>query len=93
MQDTKVTAEYHLSIAPNPFHGATHISYSLPRAGNVSVKLCDVTGTLVTVLANGYSEAGVNHTIAVDASKLARGIYILKLASDSYNTTAKLILQ
>jgi hypothetical protein len=94
VQDSKVTAEsYHLSIAPNPFNGTTHVSYSLPRAGNVSVKLYDVTGTLVTVVAAGYSEAGVNHTVVVDASKLARGIYVLKLASDSYNTTAKLILQ
>ena len=32
------------SALPNPFRGNTVISYSLPRAGNVSVTVYDVTG-------------------------------------------------
>ena len=42
---------YHLSAEPNPFAGMTRISYALPKAGNVSLKLYDVTGKLVTTLA------------------------------------------
>jgi hypothetical protein len=82
---------FHLSIAPNPFHGTTHINYSLPQAANVSMKLYDVAGALVRTLVEGRCAAGA-YTTSVDARLLARGVYILKFASGSYRKTAKLIL-
>jgi hypothetical protein len=92
--DSKNTpaAAYHLSVVPNPFHGSLRISYSLPRAGNVSIRLYSVTGALVKTLAEGYCAAGV-HTYQVDGARLARGVYMLKFASGNYRTTSKLILE
>jgi hypothetical protein len=84
--------EFGLFIAPNPFTAATAVSYSLPRAGDVSLRLYDVTGTLVSVLARGQTAAGT-HGVDLDASHLAKGIYVLKYEANGYSTTEKLIIE
>ncbi len=89
---TTPLAEFGLQIAPNPFAGAAHISYSVPKAGNVSLRLYDVTGKLVTTLVQGYSTAG-SHSASISSEKLANGIYLLKYESAGENTTQKLIVQ
>ena len=52
------SSQFALRIAPNPFTSRTSISYSLPRAGYVSLKLYDVTGKLVNTLVSGYHPVG-----------------------------------
>jgi hypothetical protein len=47
-----------LSVFPNPCPGKARITYSLPRSGNVSLKLYDVTGKLAATLRHGYANAG-----------------------------------
>jgi hypothetical protein len=81
-----------LHVSPNPFTNATTISYSLPRAGNVNLKLYDVTGKLVTILASGHHNAGTSSFI-VHRPSFAGGIYILKLETDNTTTTSKLIIE
>jgi outer membrane protein assembly factor BamB len=75
---------------PNPFRDRTLVNYSLAKAGNVSLKLYDVTGKLVFTVTNGFVTAG-SHTEAIDVSKLAHGMYLLKLNTESTTSTAKLI--
>ncbi len=81
-----------LRIAPNPFTSSTTISYSLPNATSLSIKLYDISGKVVTTLANGRYQAGAS-SVTLQASGLARGIYILKFESGSYNTTRKLVIE
>jgi hypothetical protein len=81
-----------LAVAPNPFTSAATITYSLPQAGNVSLKLYDVTGTLVTTLASGYHTAG-SSSFVVHRSSFACGIYLLKLETGTTTTTSKLIIE
>jgi hypothetical protein len=81
-----------LMIAPNPFTQTTQINYSLPKAGNVSLKLYDVTGSVVTILTKGALEAG-NYTKQLDAAHLARGIYVLRLETEATTLTRKLIVE
>jgi N-acetylneuraminic acid mutarotase len=85
-----VTRHLTLAISPNPFTSATSIRYTLPRAGNASLKLYDVTGQLVTTFASGYHSAG-NYSCSVP--NLARGIYVLKLATGGTTATCKLIVE
>jgi hypothetical protein len=89
---TGVVVSGKLAVAPNPFSGGTTVNYALPKAGNVSIKLFDATGSLVSTVTETYANAGT-YTARIDASKLARGIYLLKLNSESYNSTQKLILE
>ena len=86
------SSQFALNIAPNPFTSRTSISYSLPRAGNVSLKLYDVTGALRSVLVQGYHRAGVSD-FELRVSDLPRGVYLLKYANEGSTTTSKLIIE
>lgn len=91
-----------IRTAPNPFSELTRISYSLPRAGNVSLRLYDVTGALASTLVSGYQLAGA-HVVSLRADRargrkttegnLAAGIYLLQLEAKDYSTTQKLMLE
>ena len=59
---------------PNPAQGQATIAFELPRAGEVSLRLYDVAGREVAVLANGPRGPG-RHTVPVAAQRLAPGTY------------------
>jgi hypothetical protein len=85
-----------LAVTPNPFSGAATISYSLARAGNVSLKLYDITGKLLRTLAGGYHPAGEYSsrlTAYGSRQELAAGVYLLKFETEGYRTTQKLIIE
>ena len=68
---------------PNPFNPATTISYEIPAAGHVTIKIYDLTGRLVKVLVNQNLQPGA-HSITWDGTdmrgaKVAAGIYIYQI--------------
>jgi len=81
-----------LNVAPNPFREQTVVRYNLPVSGNASLKLYDISGKLVRVLNQGYSQAGT-YAAHLDATGLTRGVYLLKLDTRGSITTRKLILR
>ena len=76
---------------PNPFNAETNISYNLAEAGNVSVKVYDISGRLVATLADGYQESG-EHVANWDASQVSSGVYFYKLTTADYTATKKMHL-
>jgi serine protease AprX len=86
------TGVLRLAARPNPFTGTTTLSYSLPLSGKVSLRLYNVTGSLVTTVSQGSAGAG-NYTTTLDATKLAKGIYVLKLVTENSSTTEKLVIE
>ncbi len=88
--------QFALSIIPNPFTSSLNpsISYSLPVAGKVSLKLYDVTGKLVSTLASGYHPAGSYRTgLSAVNGRLSAGVYLLKFETADYRTTDKLVIE
>ncbi|MCX6843131.1 MAG: T9SS type A sorting domain-containing protein [candidate division WOR-3 bacterium] len=81
-----------LTVTPNPSLGAPVITYSLPEAGDVSLKLYDVTGSCISVLRAGRVPAG-EYSTRLDASKLSRGVYVLRLDADGFSRTRKLVIE
>ena len=77
--------------APNPFNPATEISFSLPRAVPVSLRVYDVRGQLVATLASGVKEAG-RHTVRWDAREHPSGIYFYRLETPDFAETRKMIM-
>jgi hypothetical protein len=81
---------------PNPFNATTQISFALPQAGNVALKIYNVAGQLVKSF-NQEMQAG-NHTITWDGinSKgdvVASGVYFYKLDVDKqFSKTLKMTL-
>jgi len=59
---------------PNPFNPATSISFDLPTAGHVSLKVYDVRGRLARTLVDGPMPAGPN-VVSFDGTGLASGTY------------------
>ena len=76
---------------PNPFNPATVISYQLPTASRVTLKVFDMLGRQIATLVNGQMEAGM-HQVSFDASRLASGVYIYQLQAGSFVASKKLVL-
>jgi hypothetical protein len=76
---------------PNPFNPSTVISYSLPVNGFIELKIFDILGNEITVLENGFKQAG-NHSVNFNASGLSSGIYFYTLKSGEFTLTKKMML-
>lgn len=88
----EISHSFALSEAyPNPFNPATHLQFSVPVAGQVSLDVFDTAGRRVATLVNGYRAAGV-HRAEFDASGLASGLYFARLTQGGYHAARKLVL-
>lgn len=76
---------------PNPFNPTTKISYSLPEANFVTLKVYDMLGREVSTLVNEMKPAGTFEA-EFDASRLSSGTYVYKLTAGSHQTVKKMIL-
>ena len=65
---------------PNPFNSETVLSYTLPTAADIRLEVFTLSGQRVAVLHEGFQAAGY-HTIAMDASDLASGVYLYRLTT------------
>ncbi|MBK7865773.1 MAG: T9SS type A sorting domain-containing protein [Ignavibacteriales bacterium] len=76
---------------PNPFNPSTLINYSIPEAGQVSLRVYDITGMEVATLVNEIQSPGA-YSINFDASTLTTGVYFYKLETGRYSMVKKLSL-
>ncbi|MCA1801485.1 MAG: T9SS type A sorting domain-containing protein [Rhodothermaceae bacterium] len=84
---------------PNPFNPSTVISYQLPAAGQVTIRVYDFLGREVALLVNEFKAAG-RYEVTFDGSNLASGVYLYSIeavnASGSrggiFNQTRKMLL-
>jgi hypothetical protein len=77
--------------SPNPFNPTTVISFELPAASLVSMKVYDSAGRVVATLTDGWQEAG-SHQITFDGSTLASGLYFVRLQAGDYTAVQKMML-
>ncbi|MCB1060092.1 MAG: T9SS type A sorting domain-containing protein [Calditrichaeota bacterium] len=76
---------------PNPFNPTTEISFELPRATNVSLRVFDLLGREVAVLVNGDMSAGA-HRVEFNGKELASGVYFYRLDAGEFSRTRKMVL-
>ncbi len=76
---------------PNPFNPTTTISYQLPVASTVTLKVYDVLGREVMTLVNGKQEAGV-YNLSLNGATLSSGVYFYRLQSGNFVQTKKMML-
>ncbi len=74
---------------PNPFNPSTTIRYGLPREAYVTVRVYNLLGQEVAAPFAGRQHAGT-HTVVVDASKLASGVYFYRVQAGSSALTRKM---
>jgi len=80
-----------LSIYPNPIANSATISFSNSQSQKVSLKIFDVSGRLVSTLADRIFEAGENEVVW-NADLLNAGIYFLQFQSAENLKTEKLMV-
>jgi choice-of-anchor A domain-containing protein/uncharacterized repeat protein (TIGR01451 family) len=90
--DTRIPSSYSLEQNyPNPFNPSTVISYTIPKAGHVTLKVYDMLGKEVATLVNGTKQAGI-HQAVFNASGFSSGTYMYRIVSGSFSLTKKMLL-
>lgn len=90
-ETTESTSEEILSNYPNPFNPTTKISYHLPEASFVTLKVYDILGREIVTLVNEVKPSG-KYEVEFNASELPSGTYVYKLTAGNYQTMRKMLL-
>jgi hypothetical protein len=91
-RNSGVPAAYRLEQNyPNPFNPGTTIAFHVARAGQVRLRVYDITGREVATLANDVMQPG-SYEARFDGSRLASGIYFYQLSAGSFVETRKMML-
>ncbi|MBM3314397.1 T9SS type A sorting domain-containing protein, partial [candidate division WOR-3 bacterium] len=86
-----VQASRLVRITPNPLNGRqATLSYALPQAGPLSVRVYDVSGRAVLAATLTAGRAG---SAALDLRALSAGVYLVKLQAQGFSAAQKLIVQ
>ncbi len=97
---TEIPTEFRLEQNyPNPFNPSTMISFQLPEAVHVNLKIYDVLGREVATLVNEFKNAG-SYSVSWNATGLPSGVYFYRMQAHplnngqagNYTETKKLLL-
>lgn len=80
-----------LIIAPNPYRGATTLSFTLKTQEKVLLKICDLKGKTVAIVVNSMLEPS-NYSMPWNADNLPTGIYLIDFQTQNFKSTKKMIL-
>ncbi|MDD3536623.1 MAG: T9SS type A sorting domain-containing protein, partial [Candidatus Cloacimonetes bacterium] len=80
-----------LKSYPNPFNPSTNITFDLPSAGKASLKVYNIKGQMVKLLADESFAKG-SHTLSLELPAKPSGIYILALESNGKRITKRISL-
>jgi hypothetical protein len=70
---------------PNPFNPSTVISFQIPMASHVSLKIFDLLGREVAALVNEEKRAG-SYEVTFDGKNLSSGVYFYRLQAGDPST-------
>ena len=96
VQETKLLPNY-----PNPFNPDTWIPYQLSEGSTVTVKIYDVTGSLVRTIDVGHKSVGyyLTREKAVywdgrneNGERISSGVYFYTLITDDYTDTRRMVI-
>jgi photosystem II stability/assembly factor-like uncharacterized protein len=89
---SSVPAEFKLySNYPNPFNPATKIKFDIPKSTLTKLIVYDALGRTIETLVNKELSAGT-YEYTWNASKYNSGIYFIRIVSDKYIETRKMVL-
>lgn len=85
----------HVLAAPNPFRTSVHIDYTIEQPANVSVTIYDITGAVVTTLAQGTQTTG-DHSVIwrgldMQGRTVSAGAYVCHIQVDEQSVNKTLV--
>ncbi|MDD5530509.1 MAG: FlgD immunoglobulin-like domain containing protein [bacterium] len=96
IEEKNTSAQKTVSLYPNPSYNNVNIKYSLPKCGNVSLKIYDITGNLVRTLVDNSQSVGEHTTLwngkNTNGTKVPAGIYFYELNTTTDKIRNKIIL-
>lgn len=95
INEPTIINDFKISHAPNPAGSSVKLSYELPVDSKVSITLFDMSGRVITTIANGQQKAGVYNEL-IDVAKLSPGVYYYKITAEGgaskFMKTQKLVV-
>lgn len=76
---------------PNPFNSSTRITFGLPEASEVNIRVFTPSGQEVALLAKGKMSAG-HHSLTFNGERLAAGIYLVEFRVGQIHQVQKVAL-
>lgn len=76
---------------PNPFNPTTQVTFSIPKDGDINIKVFDLSGKEVLTEINEFKTAG-QYTVTINGSNLSSGIYYYKITAGNFTATKKMTL-
>jgi hypothetical protein len=77
---------------PNPFNPSTKISFTVPMAAKVSIKIFNALGEMISELVNKNYIAGNYEIDFNSSSELSSGVYFYRMEAGEFIQTKKMIL-
>ena len=87
----EVPRDLMLTNYPNPFNPVTTIQYWNPADGQIVLRIMDMLGRTVKMLAEEYQLAGL-HAVRLDGGGLASGVYLCRLETASGSASRRIVL-
>lgn len=78
-------------VSPNPFQEEITVFINVGKVQRVGFTLTDLSGRIIKQMNGTYNEGTAE--VRIDAEKLPRGVYYLKVAGESITETHKIIKQ
>ncbi len=76
---------------PNPFNPTTRLTYDLPKPGNVSLRIFDITGGESAIILDGFQSTG-RHQVVWNAESMPSGLYFARLTAGGESSVVKMLL-
>jgi hypothetical protein len=76
---------------PNPFNPITRVNFSLPKTGQVTLKIYDTLGNEILTLLDEEKPRG-ECSVEFNAASLSSGIYFYELRTNEFAQTKKMLL-
>ena len=76
---------------PNPFNASAKICFSLPGSADITLRVYNIEGRIVSELLAGEFSAG-NYETVFNANGLGSGVYFVRLSADGFEQTGKMLL-
>jgi len=85
----KIANNYQYAIYPNPIKQGVHIQINEYKENSITIDLYDINGK--KILSRHYTPNSKNFKVSMNLSKLAKGVYIIKIISLDEIQTTKVI--
>ena len=89
---TGARAEAVLEAFPNPIAAGTVVKFRATGTGAATVRVYNQMGVLIATLFDGVAESDRDYSLALDAAKWPRGLYLCHFVSQGQTRTQRLVV-